>query len=144
MNLYTKNSIPSLVPFEADIFPLGKYFIDVQYSGSEDTAEFILIDSDNVCMPQVIRPILSNWLTGNISDGFLVDAFQKYVDPQLIEIPFEINGDNVYDIKIPMWVKNPAFWWMQGAISDNEFTETINYLIEEKIIDFKKNHGSEI
>ena len=139
-----KNPIPSLVPFEADIFPLGKYFIDVQYSGSEDTAEFTLIDSDNVCMPQIIRPILSNWLTGNISDGFLVDAFQKYVDPQLIEIPFEINEDNVYDIRIPTWVKNPAFWWIQGGISDDEFAQIINYLTEEKIIDFKKNTGPEI
>ena len=136
--------VPSLVPFEAEIFPLGKYFIDVEYSGSTHTAEFHLIESDNICIPQVIRPILSNWLNGNISDGFLVDAFQKYVDPELLEIPFEINEDNVYDIRIPMWVKNTAFWWIQGGISDNEFAETINYLIEERIIDFKKNAGSEI
>ena len=136
--------VPSLVPFEAEIFPLGKYFIDVEYSGSTHTAEFHLIESDNICIPQVIRPILSNWLNGNISDGFLVDAFQKYVDPELLEIPFEINEDNVYDIRIPMWVKNTAFWWIQGGISDNEFAETINYLIEERIIDFKKNTGPEI
>ena len=136
--------VPSIVPFEAEIFPLGKYFIDVEYSGSNHTAEFHLVESDNICIPQVIRPILSNWLTGNISDGFLVDAFQKYVDPQLLEIPFEINEDNVYDIRIPTWVKNPAFWWIQGGISDDEFAETVNYLIEEKIIDFKKNTGSEI
>ena len=136
--------VPSLVPFEAEIFPLGKYFIDVEYSGSKHTAEFHLVESDNICIPQVIRPILSNWLTGNISDGFLIDAFQKYIDPQLLEIPFEVNEDNVYDIRIPIWVKNPAFWWIQGGISDNEFAETINYLIEEKIIDFKKNTGPEI
>ena len=136
--------VPSIVPFEAEIFPLGKYFIDVEYSGSSHTAEFYLVESDNICIPQVIRPILSNWLTDNISDGFLVDAFQKYVDPELLEIPFEINENNVYEIKIPMWVKNPAFWWIQGGISDNEFAETINYLIEEKIIDFKKNTGPEI
>ena len=139
-----KTPVPSIVPFEAEIFPLGKYFIDVEYSGSNYTAEFQLIESENICIPQVIKPILSNWLTGNISDGFLVDAFQKYVDPQLLEIPFEINEDNVYDIKIPMWVKNPAFWWIQGGISDNEFAETINYLIDNKIIDFKKNTGPEI
>ena len=139
-----ENPIPSLVPFEKEIFPLGKYYIDVEYSGSEFTAEFDLIESDNICIPQVIRPILSNWLTGNISDGFLVDAFQKYIDPQLLEIPFEINEDNVYDIHIPAWVKNPAFWWIQGGISDDEFANTINYLIEEKIIDFKKNTGPEI
>ena len=30
-----QNPIPSLISFEAEIFPLGKYFIDVQYSGAE-------------------------------------------------------------------------------------------------------------
>ena len=131
--------VPSVVAFEAEIFPLGKYYIDVEYSGSSNTAEFNLVESDNICMPLVIKQILSNWLTGKVSDGFLIDAFQKYVDPQLIKIPFEINENNVYDIQIPMWVKNSAFWWIQGWISDNEFAETINYLIEENIIDFKKN-----
>ncbi|MEK0351044.1 MAG: hypothetical protein QQN60_07450, partial [Nitrosopumilus sp.] len=41
--------VPSLAAFEAEIFPLGKYFIDVEYSGAEFTAEFNLIDSDNIC-----------------------------------------------------------------------------------------------
>ena len=98
-----------------------------------------MVESDNICIPLVTKQIISNWLTGNVSDGFLIDAFQKYVDPQLIKIPFEINENNVYDIQIPMWVKNSAFWWIQGLISDNEFAETINYLIDENIIDFKKN-----
>ena len=136
--------VPSLIPFEAEIFPVGKYYIDIEYSGSQFTAEFNLAESENICIPQVIRPILSNWLTGNISDGFLVDAFKKYVDPQLIKIPFEINEDNVYDIQIPTWVKNPAFWWIQGGISDDEFAQTINYLIDKGIIDFKKNAGPQI
>ena len=136
--------VPSIVPFEAEIFPLGKYFIDVEYSGSTHTAEFHLVESDNICFPQVVKLFVSEWLNGNMPDGFLVDAFQKHVDPQLLEIPFETNEDNKSEIKIPTWVKNPAFWWIQGGISDNEFAEIINYLIEEKIIDFKKNSGPEI
>ena len=131
--------VPSLVAFQAEIFPLGKYYIDVEYAGSTSTAEFNLVESDNICIPQVIKQILSNWVTGNVSDGFLIDAFQKYVDPKLIEIPFDINEDNVYDIQVPMWVKNSGFWWIQGLISDKEFADAINYLIEEKIIDFNKN-----
>ena len=129
-----KNPVPSLIAFEKEIFPLGKYFIDVEYSNSKYTAEFELIDSDNICIPSVIKPIMSNWLSGNISDGFLIDAFQKFIDKKLIEIPLEITENNVYDIDIPDWMKNVGSWWIEGTISDEDFAKTVNYLIDKKII----------
>jgi hypothetical protein len=129
-----QNPVPSLIPFEAEIFPLGKYFLDVEYSGSEYTAEFNLVGSDNICIPEVIKQFLIEWLNEKMPDGYLIDAFQRYVDPKLIEIPFEINDENILEIDIPDWVKNVAYWWVQGAISDNDFAQMINYLIDEKII----------
>jgi hypothetical protein len=129
-----QNPVPSLIAFQAEIFPLGKYFIDVEYSGAKITSEFNLIDSNKICIPEVIKPILTNWLTGNISDGFLMDAFQKYVDKEIIDIPFEINENNVYEIDIPDWVKNVGYWWIEGTISDEDFAQVVNYLIEKKII----------
>ncbi len=134
-----QNPIPSLIAFQKDIFPLGKYFIDVQYSGAEYTVEFNLIDTNKKCLPEVIRPILANWLSGNISDGFLMDAFQKYVESDFIIIPFDINEENVYNIKIPEWVKNVGYWWIEGAISDENFTQALNYLIDKKIISHTTN-----
>lgn len=132
----SQNPIPSLIPFEVEIFPLGKYFIDVQYSGAETTAEFELIESDSICISELIKPIMANWLSGNISDGFLLDAFQKYVDAKLVNIPFEINEDNVYDVEIPEWVKNIGYWWLEGAISDDSFSNAMNNLLERNIIGF--------
>lgn len=126
--------IPSLIPFEAEIFPLGKYFIDVQYSGASTSAKFELIKSDSICIPELIKPIMANWLSGDISDGFLLDAFQKYVDVKLVKIPFDINEKNVYDVKIPEWVKNIGFWWLENAISDNDFSNAMNNLLERNII----------
>ena len=131
-----QNPIPSLIPFEAEIFPLGKYFIDVEYSGAATSAEFELIESDSICIPELIKPITANWLSGNISDGFLLDAFQKYVDIKLVNIPFEINENNVYDVEVPEWVKNIGYWWLEGAISDEEFSNAMNNLLERNIIGF--------
>ncbi|MCJ8306460.1 MAG: hypothetical protein HRU07_05350 [Nitrosopumilus sp.] len=129
-----QNPIPSIIAFEKNIFPLGKYFVDVEYSGSEFTAEFNLIDSDNICIPQSVKLFLVEWYNGKILDGFLIDSIQKNVDPKLIEIPFEINEDNIYDISIPNWTKNVVLWWGQGFISDNEFAQVINYLIDKNLI----------
>lgn len=128
--------VPSLIAFEKEIFPLGKYFIDIEYSGAQVTAEFNLIDSNSICIPEVIKPIMANWLSGNISDGFLIDAFEKYVDKKLINIPIKINENNVYNVIIPDWVKNVGYWWIEEAISDEDLSNTINYLIDKKIISF--------
>ncbi|MEK0336694.1 MAG: hypothetical protein QQN41_04585 [Nitrosopumilus sp.] len=134
INLQTP--VPSLAAFEAEIFPLGKYFIDVEYSGAEFTAEFNLIDSDNICFSERFKPILTSWVFDSIKvDGFLMNGFQKYVDEKLISIPFEINESNIYGIDIPDWVKdNVGIWWVQGIITDKDFAQVISYLIDENII----------
>jgi len=130
-----QNPIPALFPFEKDSgFALGKYFIDVEYSGAEFTAEFNLIDSDNICIPQTIKQFSIEWLNDKMLDGYLIDAFQKYVDTELIDIPFEINDENILKIDIPDWVKNVVYWWVQEVISDKDFAQVINYLIDENII----------
>lgn len=139
-----QNPIPSLIPFEAEIFPLGKYFIDAEYSGAVTSTEFELIESDSICIPELIKPIMANWLSGNISDGFLLDAFQKYVDIKLVNIPFEINEDNVYDVEVPEWVKNIGYWWLEGAISDDNFSNAMNNLLERNIIGFPEKIENEI
>jgi hypothetical protein len=129
-----QNPIPSLIPFEAEIFPLGKYFIDAEYAGAVTSAEFELVGSDSMCISELVKPIMSNWLSGNISDGFLLDAFQKFVDTKLINIPFKINEKNVYDIEIPEWVKNLGYWWLEGIISDEDLSNAMNNLLERNII----------
>ena len=139
-----QNPVPSLIAFEKEIFQIGKYFVDVAYSGSEFTAEFDLIDSDNICIPQAIKQFLIEWLNEKMSDGYLIDAIQKYVDIKLIEIPFEINDKNIHDIDIPEWVKNIAYWWIQGGVSDKELAEVINYLITQNIITTNSGIENEI
>ena len=129
-----QNPVPSLVPFEKQIFPLGKYFIDVEYSGAEFTAEFELVDTNKICIPEIIKPILANWLSGNISDGFLIDAFQKYMEENAMNIPYEINQDNVYEVTIPEWMMTVGIWWAEGKISDEEFIRNFDYLIEKRAI----------
>ena len=71
-------------------FPLGKYFIDLQYLGLQTTAEFNLIDSDNKCVPQAMQPIVVRWMNGEFTDGMLISGFQNIVDKKLINVPFEI------------------------------------------------------
>ena len=42
-----KTEVPSPFPFESNIYPLGMYTLEIQYSGSSSMTEFELIDSGN-------------------------------------------------------------------------------------------------
>ncbi|MFB5632364.1 MAG: hypothetical protein ACE5Q9_03435 [Nitrosopumilus sp.] len=135
-----ENPVPSRMAFEKEIFPLGKYLIDVEYEGQKVSAEFVLIDANNVCLPISVKSIFTNWLSGNVSDGFIIDAFKKFVDDEVIKVPFDINENNVYNIDIPEWVReNTSLWWYQGLISDEELIQVFKYLLDEQIISIQTN-----
>lgn len=133
-----QNLIPAAFPFEKEQFAPGKYFIDVEYNGMSTTSEFEIIDSDNICIPGAIKQFIVGWINGEIPDGYFVDALQKNVDPKLIEIPFEVNAENILEINMPSWVKdNVGIWWVNDMISDKEFAQVFNYLFDKKIINEK-------
>ena len=128
------NPVPSMIPFEAEIFPLGKYFIDVEYADAKDSVEFNLIDSENVCIPIMMKQVAFSWIDDKMSDGFFIDAINKFVDKDIINIPDKINEKNLEEIHIPKWVKNTATWWLEEKISDSEFSQAIQYLVNKEII----------
>ena len=47
---------------------------------------------------------------------------------------FPLLVDFVNAEKVPDWVKNIALWYGEGTVSENEFLNTIKFLIENKII----------
>ncbi len=140
-----QNIIPAAFAFEKGQFTPGKYFIDVEYNGVSTTAEFEIIDSDNICIPGVIKQFIVGWINGEIPDGYFVDALQKNVDPKLINIPFEVDAENILEINMPSWVKdNVAIWWVNDMISDKDFAQVFNYLFDKKIIKEKMNEDDAI
>ena len=138
------NPIPSLHAFEKDIFPLGQYFIDVQYLGIETSAEFNLIDSDNMCISEAMQPVVVKWINEEFTDGMLISGFQNIVDKKLINIPFEFTEKNIGKLNIPEWVKSIGKGWVMGIISDQMFVQNLQYLIDEKIILFPIERENEI
>ena len=138
------NPIPSLHAFEKDIFPLGKYFIDIEYSGSTTTLEFDLVDSNNLCISEAMQPVVVKWINGEFTDGMLISGFQNIVDKKLIDVPFEITEKNIDKLNIPEWFKSVGKGWVMGMISDQMFVNNLQYLIDEKIISFSIERINEI
>lgn len=131
-----KTEIPSPYPFEKQVFPEGKYFIDLQYSGAEYTAEFNLIDSGNIVIPFQTKQIAYSWINNEVSGGILMDAIQKTVETDAINIPYVIDNERLEKIYIPYWVKTITVWWLDEKISDETFANAFQHLIDRKIITF--------
>jgi len=129
-----KTEIPSPYPFEKQIFPEGKYFIDLEYSGATYTAEFNLVDFGNIVIPFQTKQIAYNWLNDQVSGGILIDSIQKTVDKEIIDIPYEIDREHIGEIFIPNWIKTITGWWLEEKLSDETFANAFQYLINEKII----------
>lgn len=132
-----KTEVPSAYPFEKQIFPEGKYFIDLEYSGAEYTAEFSLVDLGNIVIPFQTKQIAYNWVNNQVSSGILIDGIQKMVDKDSINIPYEINKDNIGEVYIPEWVKTITVWWLEEKLSDETFANAFQYLIDNQIIEIK-------
>ena len=43
---------------------------------------------------------------------------------------------------VPEWVKNNALWWAEGKISEQEYLNSIQFLIDEEIIKVKDSSQS--
>ena len=129
-----QTEVPSPYPFEKQIFPEGKYFIDVQYSGAGHTAEFNLVDLGNVVIPFQTKQIAYSWVNNQVSSGILIDSIEKLVEKDVINIPFQTNKDNIGTIHIPEWVKIITVWWLEEKISDETFANAFQNLINRQII----------
>ncbi len=121
-------------PFEKQVFPEGKYFIDLQYSGESYTAEFNLIDSGEIVIPYYAKEIAGHWVNNIVSAGIFVDAIDKMVDKKIIEFPNTIDNEHLEKIFIPEWMKIVAVWWVEERISDGTFANAFQYLIDKKIV----------
>ena len=126
--------ISSPFPFDKEIFPTGKYYIDVEYSGSKDTVEFNVVDTGKTVFPFWMKQIGYSWINGEISDGALMDGIQKSVEGEEWNVVKEMDKSNFGSIYIPKWVKTTAGWWLEEKISDDDFANVIQYLIKNEII----------
>ena len=102
----------------------------MEYLGIQTTAEFNLIDSDNMCISEAMQPVVVKWINGEFTDGMLISGFQNIVDKKLINIPFALTEKNIDLLDIPQWVKSVGKGWIMGIVSDQMFVQNLQYLIK--------------
>ncbi|MGI0076639.1 MAG: hypothetical protein ACREAU_04435 [Nitrosopumilaceae archaeon] len=130
----SKTVVPSPYPFELTVYPQGRYILNIEYSGSSDSAEFELIDSGKIMIPFWVRDFSKYWYNDEISDNEFAKAIEFLVKENIIVVPQSTSQGTGEEVKIPNWIKTNTGWWVQGKISDMEFAKSIEYLIKIGII----------
>lgn len=129
-----KTLVPSTYPFEKEIFPVGKYFVYVEYSGASDSVEFELIDSGKIVIPFWIKQVAYFWISDQISDENFADAIEFLIKNEIIIVPETEKESIENNTQIPSWIKISTTWWLEEKISDADFALGIQYLIKTGII----------
>lgn len=130
----TATTITAPNAFDNTIYKVGKYVIDVEYSGNISSTEFILFDSGEIVIPIWIKDLTGFWHDDLISDNDFAKGIEYLIKNDVISIPDTEAESGKRDVAIPVWVRTNAGWWIDGLITDAEFALGLQYLIKVGII----------
>ena len=86
-------------------------------------------------IPEWVKSSAGWWADGLIGDLEFVASIEYLIKVGVITVDAQTDPGNTQQKQaIPSWVKNSAGWWSQGLLSNDEFTNSIGYLISRGII----------
>ena len=73
-----------------------------------------------------------------------IELVNKLVDTNIIDESTKVEFEKLVPVKesVPEWIRNTALWWSEELISDDEFVNAIQFLIDEGIIQVSVNSTS--
>jgi len=92
-------------------------------------------------IPDWVKKNADWWSQGLISDKDFAAGLGFMVKEKIIKVDnvaFDSDGSVAIsdDLSIPKWIHTNAKWWVDGAISDDDFKQGIQFMVKEKLIDF--------
>jgi len=125
---------PSNFPFDSAIWKPGTYVLELEYSGDKSSTQFTIEDTGKIALPFWIKDLAKMWINEPlVTDKDFARAIEYLIQREIIKIPYTEPGEETIS-SIPEWVKNNAGWWIEGKISDTEFTMALQYLVKTGII----------
>ena len=99
----------------------------------------------------LVKDTASSWGQGKLNDQGFIESLQYLVDNKILGMPDlvpEIEPEIVIELEIDpepeptyiaeSWIRTTALWWGQGKISDDDYINALEYLLENNIITITK------
>jgi len=101
-------------------------------------AAIVLLSASSMAHAEVPSWVKNNagwWADGSISESDFLSGISYLIGAGIISVPpIESSEAPPAHAEVPSWVKNNAGWWADGAISDDDFLNGIQYLISVGLI----------
>ena len=134
LTLYNGNTtITAPYPFSRATYNPGTYHINVEYSGSNATTSFNLIDSGKITIPIEFKTVVKSWQGETQTDKNYAGLIRELINDNIINITNYNNQTNQI-VHVPQWFKKSANLWSDNLTSDNEFGSSVQYLIQKGIL----------
>ena len=132
--IYVYTEFPARFPFDSAVWKPGTYLLELEYSGVESSVQFTIEETGTVSLPFWIKDLAKMWINQPlVTDKDFARAIGYLIQVEIITIPYTEPGVETESI-VPEWVKNNASWWIEGILTDTEFTTTLQYLVKVGII----------
>ena len=102
--------------------------LDIQYEGEEDHSK----------IPQWIKNSVKWWAEDKINEMDFILGIQDLIRKGILNPPTlenqtvdEYEENKPLSVKIPKYVKQTSLWWTEDKISDQEFVDSMQYLIKK-------------
>ena len=132
---------PECNPSSGDVFPIGETVITCSVTnsaGQTATDSFSLtILGPEVVLPDWIKTNADWWSQDIITNDEFTTSIEYLIKNEIILIPESEQQESVPTEsagEIPNWIKFTASAWSQEVITDIEFVNALQYLIQEGII----------
>ena len=100
---------------------------------------------ESVIIPEWLKKNAGWWSQDQLDDTTFISAVQYLIQNQVIDIPsLNVSADpdviiDEYAIveeakPVPEWIKNSAGWWSKDMITDDEFLDSVKWLVENGVI----------
>ena len=123
---------------------LERLDVDAQTNTSEfdelksELAELRKMLEEKESKPKVPGWVKNNvqwWAEGKVDDQTFTQGIGHLIKQKVIDIPvLPEQSSDVSTKKIPDWIRNNAVWWSEGAISEDDFINGIEFLVQNGII----------
>ena len=81
-------------------------------------------------------------------NSVVINNYKEFVEKVILKYPYtptekpsELEKKQIFTI--PDWVRNTAKWWSLEQITDQEFSKSLEYLIQNKIIQIPESRSSQ-
>ena len=88
-------------------------------------------------VPTWVQTTASFWVDGDVSDKEFTDGIGYLVKEKVIQLDEPVvskTPGEPADPEVPSWIKQSVDWWIKGQVPEDQFLESIKWLIQNNII----------